>query len=197
MSVRLDQFSSQGFDRGASRLREVLWITFGNPLLQCFIPGSKWRVALLRAFGATIGVATVWKPHVRVKFPWRLAVGNHSWIGEDVWIDNLAQVTIGSHVCISQGAYLCTGNHDWSHPSFDLITEPIELERGVWIGARAIVMPGTHAEEGAILTAGSAAGGRLERFKVYQGNKATVVGNRIIKVSTVSDNIDDYKWKKS
>ncbi len=196
IKVTLDQFSSQGFDRGASRLKEALWIAFGNPFLQCFIPGSKWRVALLRAFGTTIGKATVWKPNIRVKFPWRLAVGSHSWIGEDVWIDNLAQITIGSHVCISQGAYLCTGNHDWSLPSFDLITEPIKLETGVWIGARAIVAPGTHAEEGAVLTAGSSAGGRLERYKIYQGNKAAVAGNRTIKTSTASG-IDDYKKKEA
>ncbi len=179
--VRLDHFSAAHFERGASRLKEALWVGLGAPVLACWLPGSRWRAGLLRIFGARIGCGTVWKPRVRVKFPWRLSVGDHSWIGEAVWIDNLAPVAIGDHVCISQGAYLCTGNHDWSAPSFDLIESGILLKRGVWIGARALVMPGSHAEEGAVLAAGSVGSGRLEAFTIYRGNPAVSLRPRRIK----------------
>ena len=67
------------------------------------------------------------KPGVRVKYPWRLRVGDHAWLGEDCWIDNLADVQIGAHACISQAAYLCTGNHDWADPAFALILGPITI----------------------------------------------------------------------
>lgn len=181
--VRLDRFSSAGFNRGASRLKEALWVLLGAPILSICVPGSRWRVGLLRLFGAQIGRCTVWKPRVRVKFPWRLAVGNHSWIGEAVWIDNLAQVTIGDHVCISQGAYFCTGNHDWSVPEFDLVTAGIVLETGVWIGARAILTPDCRAEAGAVVTAGSVVSGRLEPFTIYRGVPAYRVGARRMKAN--------------
>ena len=179
--VRLDRFSAAGFDRGASRFKEALWVGIGSPLLSSFIPGSGWRVRLLRSFGARIGIGTVWKPHVRVKFPWRLAIGDLCWVGEEVWIDNLASVTLGNHVCLSQGAYLCTGNHDWSVETFDLITQEIIIRDGSWVGAKAVVGPGTTIEEAAVLTAGSVGSGGLEARKIYRGNPAEPVGHRKIK----------------
>ena len=180
-NIRLDKFSSEGFDRGASRLKEVFWVAFGQPLLRSSVPGSRWRVGLLRIFQARIGEGTVWKPGVRVKFPWRLIVGDHSWIGEDVWIDNLAQVEIADHVCISQGAYLCTGNHDWSRETFDLITTPIFISRGAWVGAKALLAPGACIQEGCVVAAGSVASGTLQPFAVYRGNPAIRAGavNRV------------------
>lgn len=177
-SVRLDRFSAAGFDRGASRLTEALWMGMGTPILRSFMPGSRWRTWLLRSFGAQIGRGTVWKSGVRIKFPWRLVVGDHCWVGEDVWIDNLARVTLADHVCISQGAYLCTGNHDWSRESFDLIAQGINLGEGCWIGAKSVVAPDTQIEEGAVLTAGSVAIGHLKGFTIYQGNKAVPIGKR-------------------
>lgn len=176
--VRLDRFSAAGFDRGASRFKEALWVGIGSPLLSSFMPGSRWRVRLLRAFGARIGIGTVWKPHVRVKFPWRLAVGDHCWVGEDVWIDNLARVELSNHVCLSQGAYLCTGNHDWSVETFDLITREIVIRDGSWVGAKAVIAPGTRINEAAVVTAGSVGSGDLEASKIYRGNPARPVGFR-------------------
>ena len=179
--VRLDHFSAAGFDRGASRFKEALWVGIGSPLLNSFIPGSGWRVRLLRSFGARIGIGTVWKPHVRVKFPWRLAIGDHCWIGEEAWIDNLASVTLGNHVCLSQGAYLCTGNHDWSVETFDLITQEIIIRDGAWVGAKTVITPGTTIEEAAVVTSGSVASGELEARKIYQGNPAKPISRRKIK----------------
>src|SRR5258706_4079533 len=115
-------------------------------------PFNGTRVAALRIFGARLGARVVIKPGVKVKFPWRLSVGDYSWIGEDVWIDNLAAVNVGAHSVISQGAYLCTGNHDWRRESFDLMTAPIEIGNEVWIAAKAIIGPGGSISDRTIVT---------------------------------------------
>lgn len=142
------------------------------PLLNSWLPGSTWRVWLLRRFGATVGQGVVIKPHVRVKFPWRLRIGNHSWIGESVWIDNLAEVSIGNTCCISQGAYLCTGSHRWDKEAFDLETRPILIEDHCWVGAMARVGLRLTIGEGVVLTMGSTATSGLDAGWVYGGNPA-------------------------
>ncbi len=180
--IDLSRPDSSELVRGRSRLVEALWIFFGAPVLASrLMLSASVRSSLLRLFGAKIGVNMYMKPGVRVKFPWYLSVGDHCWIGEDVWIDNLAPVTIGSHVCVSQGAYLCTGNHDWSKPNLKLFTRPIQLERGCWVGAKALVGPGVTVKEGAILTAGGVATKDLQAFGIYSGNPAVLIKQRVVR----------------
>jgi putative colanic acid biosynthesis acetyltransferase WcaF len=167
--VRLDIFNNSDFDRGRSWLTEALWRIVEGLLVGSWIPGSAWRATLLRLFGAGIGRGVVVKPHVRVKFPWKLTIGDHSWIGEGVWIDNLAEVTIGSHCCISQGAYLCTGSHRWDKETFDLETKPIVIGDECWVGAMAVVAPGCKMSKGAVVTMKSLATGSLEPCSIYSG----------------------------
>ncbi|MEM9423013.1 MAG: WcaF family extracellular polysaccharide biosynthesis acetyltransferase [Pseudomonadota bacterium] len=171
--MKLDLFDAAGFNRGAPRWREAMWLVASGLLISTWLPGSVWRIALLRLFGAKIGKCVVIKPHVKVKFPWRLSVGNHCWIGEHTWIDNLADVKIGEHVCISQGAYLCTGSHDWCSEKFDLIVKPIALEPHVWIGAKSTIGPGCQVGEGAVVALGSVALGSLKPWTIYSGVPAT------------------------
>lgn len=129
-------------------------------------------------FGARVGTGVVIKPHVRVKFPWRLSVGDHSWIGEGVWIDNLDEVSIGSHCCISQGAYLCTGNHRWDRGSFNLETTPIRIEDQSWVGAGACIGPGVTIAEGSVVTLGSRVVESTTAWSVNSGNPASFTGAR-------------------
>jgi putative colanic acid biosynthesis acetyltransferase WcaF len=110
-----------------------------------------------------------------------LKVGNHVWLGENIWIDNLALVEIGDHTCISQGAMLCTGNHNYHSPRFELITKPIVLHNAVWVGAKAVVCPGVTAHSHAMLTVGSVANTDLESFGVYQGNPAALKRKRVLR----------------
>ncbi|MBT51987.1 MAG: colanic acid biosynthesis acetyltransferase WcaF [Mameliella sp.] len=170
---RLDLFENPNFDRGASKLTELVWMMVQAWLFGSWLPGSGWRVKLLRAFGARIGRGVVIKPHVTVKFPWRLTLGDHVWIGERVWIDNLAQVTLEDHACLSQGAYLCTGSHDWTDPRFALITKPITVGQGAWVGAQAILALGTVLEEGAVLAMGAAGSGRLAARTIHRADGTT------------------------
>jgi putative colanic acid biosynthesis acetyltransferase WcaF len=166
---------------GASAIKQVLWY-FCNILVlkNSLLPGSGIRIFFLRAFGARIGKGVVIKPSVNIKFPWKLQVGDQSWIGEKVWIDNLEQVVIGQSVCLSQGAFLLTGNHDYKKITFDLITAPIQLEDGVWIGAAAIVCPGVTCGSHAVLSVASVATKSLEPYSIYRGNPALKTGERII-----------------
>lgn len=166
-TMRLDQYDNAAFSRGASRLTEAAWIILSGTFFNSWLPGSGWRRSLLRAFGAKVGQGVVIKPHVAVKFPWRLTVADHVWIGERVWIDNLAEVTIGANSCLSQGVYLCTGTHDWADPRFGLITRPITIGSGCWLGAESALAPGTIVEDGAVLAMKALGAGRLEEGKIH------------------------------
>jgi putative colanic acid biosynthesis acetyltransferase WcaF len=176
----LRDFDNRGFDRGRSALTEAIWLILSAALVRSWIPGSVHRRLILRAFGAQIGADVIIKPGVRIKFPWRLAVGDHSWIGEDVWIDNLAAVKIGSNCCVSQGAYICTGSHDWSAAAFDLTTKPVTIEDNAWIAAKAIVSPGVTVGEGAVLALGSVAMSDLGAWGIYRGAPAVFVKKRVV-----------------
>ncbi len=174
----LARFANPDFSRGRPAWVEAVWLAVQWAFVSSWLPGSAHRRLLLRLFGARVGKGVAIKPGVRVKFPWKLAVGDYTWIGEDAWIDNLDEVTIGSNCCLSQGAYLCTGSHDWTKPSFDLVTKPIRIENGAWVAARASVAPGVTIGEGAVLAMGSVAVSDLAPWGVYFGVPAARVKER-------------------
>jgi len=180
-SVDLSRFSSAGFGRGASRLEEAGWVLVRAIF---FLPPCPWpsaiRVFWLRVFGGRVGSGVVIRSRVNVWLPWRLELGDHAWLGEEVFLLNLSSVTIGSNVCISQRAFLCTGNHDYTSPTFDLITKPIKVESGAWIGAAGFVGPGVTVGTHAVLAAGSVATEDLSPFGIYQGNPAKLVRQRVL-----------------
>lgn len=166
---------------GASKFKQVLWyfvniIFFKNP----FIIISSLKVSLLKAFGAEIGKGVVIKPVINIKYPWKLQIGDHCWIGEEVWIDNLSEVYIGNNVTISQGALLLTGSHDHTRVTFDFISYPIYLEDGVWIGARAVVFGGVTCKSHSILGINSVAEKDLTSYTINKGNPSIPVLTRTI-----------------
>ena len=130
-TVDLSKFDNAWYHVGRSRSVQALWFFLGAPMLRAPLnPSSKFKRWLLRVFGATVGAGVVIKPGVKVKHPWKLRVGDNVWIGEDAWIDNLGDVDIGPNACISQGAYLCTGNHNWTDPAFGLVVKDIRIGTG-------------------------------------------------------------------
>jgi putative colanic acid biosynthesis acetyltransferase WcaF len=181
--VDLGNFSNTDFYHGRNVFIRALWILVSILFFQTNFPyPSRFKSLLLRLFGAKIGSGLVVRSRVVIKQPWKLQLGDYVWIGEGVWIDNLVSVLIESNVCISQGAFLLTGNHNYRKSSFDLITGEIILEDGVWIGAKAIVGPGVICHSHSVLSAGSTAFQNLDRYGIYQGNPATIKRIRTIEI---------------
>jgi putative colanic acid biosynthesis acetyltransferase WcaF len=178
--TNLAQFSTGDYTSGPI-FKVLLWYAVSCVIFNNAIPWPyRLKAMLLRCFGARIGEGLVIKPGVRIKNPWRLIIGDHCWIGESVWIDNLANVEIGSHVCLSQSAMLLTGNHDYTQSSFGYRLGEIVLDDGVWIGARATVCPGIRCGSHSVLTVNSVASSHLEPYIIYSGAPAKALRERNI-----------------
>lgn len=170
--VRNDLFDpGEGLDRGCPKWLEAIWY-----LLKCLfflspLPWpSRFKCAVLRLFGARVGKGVALKPRVNVHFPWKLTVGDFAWIGEEVFILNFERVSIGAHCCISQRAFLCSGNHDFRQPHMPYRNEPITIEDGAWVGAQVFVAPGVTIGQDAVATAGSIVVNDLPGGMICSGN---------------------------
>jgi putative colanic acid biosynthesis acetyltransferase WcaF len=111
---------------------------------------SSLRVRVLRLFGAEIGEGVIYRPRTRVKFPWKLHIGDRSWIGEGVWIHNQDHVYIGSDVSISQETMITTGSHA-HRTDMALIMRPVTIEDGAWITSRCMVLGGVKIGRSALV----------------------------------------------
>jgi putative colanic acid biosynthesis acetyltransferase WcaF len=136
-------------------LKYFLWYITSSLFFNSSIPGCKIRSILLKLFGSNIGKNIVIKPNVKIKYPWKLIIGEDVWIGENVWIDNISQVTIGSNTCISQGAYICSGSHDFHDEEFGLLMQEVEIGGNCWIAAKSLIGPGVKIEDGSFIKFGS------------------------------------------
>ena len=174
--IDLSKFNNDSYLRGASRMKELLWWLVRSLFFApCFPIPSKIKVAALRAFGAKVGEGVVIRSRVNVTFPWRLEIGDHVWIGDEVMILSLDRVRIGSHCCISQRAFLCTGSHDFSKESFDLITREIEIGESCWVGAQAFVGPGVVMRKASRCLAGAVVVKEVMEGQVVGGVPAKVL----------------------
>lgn len=157
--IDLSQFNNRDFTRGASTWREFLWWVFRSLLFAPWFPvPSLVKVWVLRFFGARVGKSVVIRSRVNITFPWRIEIGDHAWIGDEVMILSLDQVTIGNNVCVSQRAFICSGSHDFRSETFDLVTEPITIGDSSWIAASAFVGPGVNLPCGSLVKAGEIVG---------------------------------------
>ena len=180
-TVRLDLFQNRSYRPGRSLPARVLWMVVNRAFFQTTVPWPYGlKRALLRTFGANVGVGVVIKNRVNIKYPWRLSVGEHAWIGEGAWLDSLATVTIGPHACLSQGCMIETGNHDWSKPTFDLVLKEVVLEQGAWAAVGSLLLPGSRLASHSVLGAGSVLRGQTEPYSIYAGVPAVKVGERKI-----------------
>lgn len=179
--VNLSSFSVGDFDKGAGFLKIIIWY-----FVNAFFVRASWnpfmgiKIFLLRLFGAKIGKGLIIKNNVVIKFPWKLVIGDNVWLGEGCWLDNLDNISIGSNVCISQGALIITGNHDYTKPDFPYRNAPIVIEDGAWVGAKCVVAPGVTIAANSILTLGSVATHNTEVNGIYQGNPAVKIKERRI-----------------
>ncbi|MDF5689756.1 WcaF family extracellular polysaccharide biosynthesis acetyltransferase [Aquirufa aurantiipilula] len=181
MKTDLSTFTGEGSPGISAKVKYLLWLLFSNVFFLTNIPyPNNFKVGILKIFGASIGKHVVIKPWVKIKFPWKLVLGDYVWLGEEAWIDNISEIKIGNHVCISQGALLLTGNHDYKKSSFDLISKGIVVEDGVWVGAKATVSGGVVLGSHSVLTVGSFTSKDLAPYTINQGNPAQVVKHREI-----------------
>jgi putative colanic acid biosynthesis acetyltransferase WcaF len=176
----LSKFNNSWFDTGGNVMSRTLWYFINIAVLKGPMPFMRPKRFWLRVFGAKIGKGVIIKPHVSVKYPWNLEIGDHVWIGENVWIDNLGKVKIGSNVCISQGAMILSGNHNFSKSSFDLMVKEITIEEGAWLGAKSLVCQGVTIGSHAVLSVSSVASENLEPYTIYRGNPAVKIKDRVI-----------------
>lgn len=151
----LRSFTGKGYDKGRPVAIQVLWFAVMNLVFTKWWFPARLRPAVLRAFGATIGERVLIRHRVRVLWPWKLTIGEDCWIGEDAWLLDLEPITIEHDVCVSQGAFLCTGGHDHRDPGFEFDNGPIHIGAGAWIAARATVLRGAVVAPGEVVSAGS------------------------------------------
>ncbi|MCF7785927.1 MAG: WcaF family extracellular polysaccharide biosynthesis acetyltransferase [Prosthecobacter sp.] len=172
----LSKFSNEGFERGAERWMEAAWLVTKRVFFQTSVPWpSTLRSILLRWFGAQVGKGVVIRANVNISFPWRLVLGDYVWLGEEVMILSLAPVTIGSHVCVSQRSFLCTGSHDHRKETFDLIVRGITLGNGCWVAAQSFIGPGVEVGSGSVISAGSVVMNSVPECSLVRGNPGVVI----------------------
>ena len=168
--VNLRQYDQSWFDRGRASWYILLWwlvqaIAF--PLTPH--PCSSWRCTLLRLFGAKIGKGVLIRPTARFTYPWKVSIGDYSWIGDDVVLYSLDEIHIGEHCVVSQKSYLCTGNHDIHDPAFGLKTAKITIGNGVWIATDSFIGPGVEIGANAVIGARSSVFSNIPHGQVCWG----------------------------
>lgn len=159
------------------------WVVYAWAVVEQLLVTNAWqvssrvRVGALRAFGADIGKDVIFRPRTRVKFPWKLCVGDRSWIGEGVWMHNQDSLDIGADVAISQETFLTTGSHAF-RTDMALITRPIRIEDGAWIASRCIVLGGAVVGRSAVVAPGTVVRGNVAAGTVVRNSVEQVTGYR-------------------
>lgn len=138
-----------------------------------------WRRFLLRMFGAKIGKNVIIRPSVKVTYPWKISIGDFSWIGDNVSLYSLGKITIEDNVVVSQKSYLCTGSHDYLQVDFPIYQKPIHIGAQSWIAADVYIAPGVKIGNGTVVAARSSVYKDLPPNKICKGNPAKVIRNRI------------------
>ena len=139
---------------------------------------NRWRVFLLRRFGAQIGRSVVIRPSASVTYPWKLTIGDFSWIGEDVVLYSLDTIRIGDHSVISQRSYLCAGSHDYTDVSFQIVSKPIIINDECWLATDVFVSPGVEIGRGTVVAARSTVTRNLPSGVIAMGSPARVIRKR-------------------
>ena len=181
MNVKLNQYRNG--HGGKNKLRrlawEVVWAVLFRPTPRWCLNG--WRCRLLRLFGAKIGNDARIQGSAKVWQPWKLTVGDNSWIDGGVYLYSVDDIRIGSNVVVSDGAFICTASHDIDSQMFELSTKPIAIGDNAWVCSRAIVLPGVSVGEGAVVAAGAVVTKDVDSWAVVAGNPARKVSNRELK----------------
>lgn len=175
----LTRFETPPKFRGRSAIVVQLWWVVQATLFRAspqFLYG--WRRFLLRLFGAKIGKGVLVRPTVRIVYPWKLQIGDHSWVGDFAELYCLGEIEIGTHSVVSQYAYLCTGSHDFRTVGFDIFARPIRVGDEAWVATGAFVHPGVTIGRGCVVGARSVVVMDTEPLGLYVGDPARKVSER-------------------
>jgi putative colanic acid biosynthesis acetyltransferase WcaF len=176
----LSQFRIPKGFRGRSGLVVLLWQIVQVTLFACSPqPLYCWRRFLLRAFGARIGRKVLVRPSARITYPWKVSIGNFSWIGDHAELYSLGPISIGANSVISQRSYLCAGTHAHDIPDFPLVARPICVGDEVWIAADVFIAPGVTIGKGAIIGARSSVFDDIASYHIAMGSPAQVKSVRL------------------
>jgi putative colanic acid biosynthesis acetyltransferase WcaF len=167
-------------NRAARALWGLAWLLLFRPTLR---PMHRWRISVLRLFGARVGQHVHIHASCRIWAPWQLVIGNRVGIGERVNFYNMGPLVIGDEAVISQGAHLCGGTHDYNARSFQLMAAPIVIGEQAWICTEAFVGPGVTIPQGCVIGARAVITRNPKEgaWSVYAGNPATFIKARSIR----------------
>lgn len=177
--IRLDRYSQAQYSRGRSGAYVLLWWLVQATLFRCSPqPLYGWRRWLLRRFGARIGAGVKVRPSAKFTYPWKVSVGDHSWIGDNVECYSLERIEIGAHCVVSQNSYLCTGSHDYRDEAFGLIVKPIRIGDGAWVASDVFVYPGVTIGTMAVAAARSTVTKPIPPNEIHAGLPAQFMAKR-------------------
>jgi putative colanic acid biosynthesis acetyltransferase WcaF len=151
------------------RVRTWSWTIVNRSIFSSLLCTSKVRSALLRFWGADIGLDLTIRAGVKIYFPWNLKIGDNCWIGEEVWFINHEKISIGSNVCISQRSIICSSGHNYRSESLEYDHEPIRISDGAWICLDAKVLPGVTIGECSVVSAGEIVRKSLPNYSILIG----------------------------
>ena len=177
---KLDKFKiPSGFRARPAGFVQLWWLVQGTIFSWSpqFFYG--WRRFLLRLFGAKIGKQVLIRPTARITYPWKVEIGDYAWIGDNVTLYSLGEISIGSHSVISQRCYLSTGSHDYTQPTFDIFAKPIRVGGQVWLAYDVFIAPGVEVGEGTVIGARSSVLDDLPGGMICYGNPAKPVKPRL------------------
>ena len=139
-----------------------------------------WRRFLLKCFGAQIGKAVIIRPTAKINYPWKVKIGDYSWIGDDVVLYSLGDISIGKNTVVSQKSYICTGTHDYTKVDFPILAKKIIIGDGCWLATDGFVSPGVTINDGVVVGARSTVIKDLESNSVYVGSPVKFIKKRTI-----------------
>ncbi|WP_199620937.1 WcaF family extracellular polysaccharide biosynthesis acetyltransferase [Paenibacillus alkalitolerans] len=177
--VRLDLYDQSWYSRGRSNLIVLLWWFIQGTLFRYSIHNMYgWRRSLLRLFGAKIGRGVQVRATAKFTYPWKVEIGDYTWIGDNVEFYSLDHIRIGKHCVISQNTYLCTGSHNIHDPHFGLITKVIAIHDGAWVASDVFVYPGVMIGEMAVVAARSTVMKDVPQNEIHAGSPAKFLKKR-------------------
>ena len=168
-----------------TKIKRVVWNVISAILFRPAITPlfGKWRIALLKLFGAKIEWDANVYASVRIWAPWKLKMGHRACLGPNIICYNQDWVMLEDDVVVSQYSYLCTAGHDvnmLNTADKSLVIAPIVLRKNAWVGSRAFIGMGVEIAEGAVVGATASVYKSVEPWTVVGGNPAKVIKRRTL-----------------